>query len=283
MIGGLVLVVTLVGITALSGSVKGVFVGFQSDMEDKVAYSEEMSANNLSSIKSLNALNPNIKGGTTGIESSIQTLGANGTTEFLASQLTKISNLLQKNEDISPEEAQILLNLANAGHKLAAAQALTVQYVDLYKDQPEKLETVKIHFDGVTYTGLVDFTRQIGTAGLTPESLFKVEESLTLARSGKLLKPFYELALKTKTISLGKEASELVQEAVEGIMYTAESVEHTVRASRGKLKGTILDSDTLPAKTDGESAVICTAGNNSDNGSNCAKKKKNDDDDDDDD
>jgi hypothetical protein len=52
----------------------------------------------------------------------VQTVGANGATDFLASTLNVYTQQLLTKAEITPEQAGILTRLANEGHRLARAQ-----------------------------------------------------------------------------------------------------------------------------------------------------------------
>ncbi len=58
----------------------------------------------------------------TDIPSVIETAGANGTTEILLANLEQVIQEFLQAEEITPEEARTLMNLANAGHEIASAQ-----------------------------------------------------------------------------------------------------------------------------------------------------------------
>lgn len=112
---------------------------------------------------------------------TIQTVGVNGGTEMLASSLYSYIQQLVASGDLSPDQADILSRLANAGHHLAEAEKALAN--------AQKSGQSSVTYGGKTYA-VSDFAQQFGfnnTVGI--DAAKSMDSSQAMAQ----LAPFMQL------------------------------------------------------------------------------------------
>lgn len=87
-----------------------------------------------------------------GLRNRVLTLGANGTTEYLASQMkAAIQNYVAEGK-LSPEQASLLLELSNRGHEMARIEALVEQAYQVANGDKETYKAAIIPYNGKNYS-----------------------------------------------------------------------------------------------------------------------------------
>ncbi len=104
----------------------------------------------------------------------VETAGANGATRQLASTLENLTKQMLTAEELSPEQAQALMDLANSGHTNANMEAALEKAF-------QSGHTGPLTYNGVTYSGLDDFGDELFFMYASDAEFPDVEE---LIRSG---------------------------------------------------------------------------------------------------
>jgi hypothetical protein len=100
---------------------------------------------------------------------SVETIGASGTTELLAAALHSLGMQLKEADEISNQEAQLIVQLAQQGHKIAELQRLVEQAMKASNGNLEQLGNMRIPFDGQLYSTM-ELAYLIGGAAQATEN-----------------------------------------------------------------------------------------------------------------
>jgi hypothetical protein len=206
----------------------------------------------------------------------IQTTGANGATELLANQLAAAAQLLLQQGKIDQAQYNILMELANQGHRMAQIQSLLDSGLKAANGDVAAFASTTYVLDGKTYTS-GDLASLIGFTTYIPDS-FYTGSPLDIAptdpnvqqESGKLLS-LYNQALTSGALS-DPAALATVNSAVAQIADLGELTENTVQTGI-HTTGAVLTANTLSnldQSTHMTSAEICVAGDFQDNGVLCS-------------
>lgn len=91
----------------------------------------------------------------------LQTLGANGTTELLASELAHLADQLLSEGKITSEQSNILMRLANQRYKIAKVERIIEDAVSRSDGTKESLSDMRFDLDGRSYS-VMDLASQVG-------------------------------------------------------------------------------------------------------------------------
>ncbi len=167
---GLILGISIGALTLFGSGLNGQFGALDNHMKSKVSNTQQQVQ--LQQIKkdafaaAATTPKPGAKGGggsgagslpsgvsLTDISSTIQTAGANGGTEVLASALQNYIQKLKAEGNLTPDQVNLLTQLANAGHNLAGAEKAL--------DDAVKGGQGSVTYNGQTYS-VADFQAQFG-------------------------------------------------------------------------------------------------------------------------
>jgi hypothetical protein len=98
----------------------------------------------------------------TSIPHSVQTVGANGTTEMLASSLQTMANQMLASGDINQTQANTILQLANEAHHLAEIQKTLEDDSASNGTDVNAFKTKPVVIDGTTYANAYQAALSIG-------------------------------------------------------------------------------------------------------------------------
>ena len=98
----------------------------------------------------------------------ILTVGVNGSSELLASQLTQTADLLLSENKVTQEQYNILAKLAKQGQQIAQIQSMVSDALHASNGDYDQFANTSVTLDGKTYTAL-QLTSLIGFSGPTPE------------------------------------------------------------------------------------------------------------------
>jgi hypothetical protein len=191
------------------------------------------------------------------------TLGANGTTDLLATQLTLVAQALKEIGAITEAQSEDLLNLANQGHTIAQAERLIEDSVSGKTQSSTGMYT----FQGKEYT-LDQLAGQIGFGGV---SMDEVANPLTSDKAEPVLANFqslYTTAQRDGSLEI-PEVKALVDQASSQILTTGELVEDVYTREQITDDYAAFKTRLASNATNASSGAICTAGRNTDTGQSC--------------
>lgn len=96
------------------------------------------------------------------VAQSVLTIGANGTTDLLASNLTAMANQLLEKGEINQEQANTLLNLANQAHHMAEVQKNLETFSTKMGSDVTAFKITPVTIDGITYANGYEAALSIG-------------------------------------------------------------------------------------------------------------------------
>jgi len=204
----------------------------------------------------------------------LQTTGANGATEILADQLAATAALLLAQGQITQSQYDILMQLANQGHKMAQIESLVAQAVQMANGDPTAYANMTFTIDGQTYTAN-QLTDMLGYKGPTPY-YFTGNSTLDPAVASSAdpeLATF--LSLYNQALSSGALSNPLALSTVSSAASQIAMLgEMTESVSPEIANGTAATSASITALEASQasqmnSSQICTAGNFQDNGVLC--------------
>jgi len=205
-----------------------------------------------------------------GVSSIIQTAGANGATDSLASSMESYAAQLLAAGKITQDQANLLTQLAQAGHDLAGAEAALKSAVDSGSST--------VTFGGKTMP-VADFQAQFGF----DNSLGNVAGSSNMATSAAMaqLKPFMtlydqvaasgvfnDITTFTVVMSMSQQIASLSDLAKWNTTSSSADLEAAYVTAMTDI-GVVDPATTIAGATNASSGVICGAGNGADSGASC--------------
>lgn len=188
------------------------------------------------------------------IQSDVETNGANGTTELLASQLSLLSSQLLASGDITEEQSNQLHALANQGHAIAAIESTiaTVILANNNASNPQNIDTLKFPHNGKDYTsgGIANLIGQPKDSNNQPIDGMEI----------KKLKQLLSNAKNTGALN-DPNVEQLVMSLTGNITDIANKTEMAIDASHLKQRLPDKHNFIIAAHTTrGNSNTICKAG-----------------------
>lgn len=176
--GTLVLTVCILGLQTFGLRLNTVFQGLKKDMSQSVHAAQQQEKVALAARQAaLVAREGSLPFDAEPASKSIATIGANGITDLLASRLEQLIEQWKRAGKITEADANLLIQLANAGHQLADAQKLLEQAIAQKQTQ--------VVYNGKTYQ--VDaFAEQFMYRSSTEKDVW----SLNSSNAGDILKSF---------------------------------------------------------------------------------------------
>jgi len=205
----------------------------------------------------------------TGISNIIQTAGANGATDSLASSMEALAKQLLASGKISQDQANLIQQLAQAGHDMAGAEAALQSAV--------KSGSGTVTHNGQTYA-VADFQAQFGfDNGVGINAASSMSSSSAMAQ----LQPFMNLydkvqasgALSDPTTAsvvtnISKQIASLSDLAKWNTTTSELDLSYAYVTAMGQVG--VTDAPTsISDATHGGSTVICGAGAGTDSGTSC--------------
>jgi hypothetical protein len=196
-----------------------------------------------------------------GLSNTIQTLGANGTTELLAQKLETLAKTLLADGQITQAQSDLLMQLANQGHSAAQIEGLVESYVNA--GGPAKAGAT-IQYDGQAYTPL-DLTKLVGYQTYGP---LNGPNPLTPSKdSGAVMAKFQTLYQQVQTSGLlsNPDVKAVVDNAASQIVMIGELVDNSYyEYQQNQLKTKqpdFFEQSLASTATNLKSADICSSGN----------------------
>jgi len=274
-VGALVVVVSIAALQFMSGGLNSAMATIRDDMQSKQIHVASVQAVqhavNSGQISALSAADQALL--EESLSQKLQTTGSNGSTEVLAKQLSAAADLLRAQGKIDQSQYNILVELANQGHKMAQTEAYISQAESMANGSFDAFNNTKYTVDGQTYTSF-DLGHLIGFDGPTPESFSSADIlNADLSSAGPQLSTFinlYQQALASGALD-DPDALSTVQSAATQIASLGEITEHGTADFKG---GDVSDPASILASeashaTNMNSSKICKKGKSKDNGVLC--------------
>lgn len=208
------------------------------------------------------------------LSDKLQTTGANGSTELLANQIGSTAVLLLAEGKIDQSQYNILMKLANQGHRMAQIETLIAQAVRMSNGNFETFTNIKFVFDGQTYAAN-QLTDLLGFNGPSPAALFSInplDPSLASSADPELATflSLYNQALDSGALSdpLALSTVKSATSQIASLGEIVESVSPQMYAGAVTTEAEIIALQASQA-SQVESSQICTVGNFQDNGILC--------------
>ncbi len=210
------------------------------------------------------------------LATKIQTTGANGATELLASQMELTAQKMLAEGKINQQQYDGIMRLANQGHLMARMQGMVEDAVLMAGGDYNKFSNTSFTVDGTAYTA-AELARNLGFYGVYPEELATIDilnfPDTWSPTSDGFLDIYADLkasgALNDPTIKA------TIDSAAVQILQMGEATESQMTYYfRGDIAPKSLDEvrDFQAEKTTHMgSAQICTAGDFKDSGVLCSK------------
>jgi Flp pilus assembly pilin Flp len=216
--------------------------------------------------------NLNISGYPDNLEKSVQTAGANGTTNQLADTIAVIAHSLLTSNEITETEYNQLIQLANQGHELGKLESL-IEQASQQANGGREFQSATVQMDGKTYTAS-DILDQYGwTSDYNSIDINSIQTARPATRS------FIELrnqVLQSGAMISNPSLKSLVENLSNNILHIAKASSLSADWAMGDGRG--VDSyqsytsdipSLLSAGTHQNSMNICTLGNGQDSGIYC--------------
>ena len=287
----LVVALSVAALSAIGAGLNGKFGTMKTTMQSKINGAQQQNQVHLAQ---KNAFQPagsfsvtsggSGKGGTTGtlppnlsglspadISKIIQTAGANGGTETLALALQKYAQQLLASGTLTPDQANILTKLANAGHDLAAGEKALQDAVNNGQST--------VNYNGQTYS-VADFQAQFGfndsSGGINNAS--NMNASAAVGQTAPFMNLYQQAvssgALSDPTVSaqitsLSKQIAALSELAKFNTTTSATDLSYGYVTAMQQV-GVTNAPVTISGQTNTNSGQICNTGSGTDSGTACS-------------
>jgi hypothetical protein len=209
------------------------------------------------------------------LTSKLQTTGANGSTEVLAKQIEAAAEQLLKEGKIDQSQYDILMKLANEGHKMAQIQGLVSDAMKYANGNVEVFNGMAFTVDGQSYTA-PQLAQMLGLNGPAPAD-FASANILSVASGGTTggalgnFLDLYNQALSSGALSdpLAKSTVDSASTQIASLGELTEDIVWNVQNGMS-MDTTSITELTSQSATSMASSNICTAGQFVDNGALCS-------------
>ena len=219
----------------------------------------------------------------------VETVGANGTTDKIAFALEDLARKLRDAGEITEEQANYLLRLANQGHRMASVQKQIEDMIQKGADQNMSPFHVMENFDGRP-SNILNIASVFGsnydslpsgglTSDMIPSNIEDVPDAdMYNGNELKTLKELYDAAKLSGALN-----DPVINEIVNKMTSDISNIGQLVSLNVSKLASTytmgeVFNKDELNNRvgadnhiTNNKSATICTAGGDSDSGVHCSR------------
>lgn len=231
--GALVMVVCIIGLQFLSGNLSTAMAKIRDDMQSRQQSAQSMHQMQMAMANAqaggvLSAAEQALL--EQSLSQKLQTTGANGSTQVLASQLAASAAQLLADGKIDQSQYDILLQLSNQGHKIAQIEGVVSDALKMANGNWETFKNMSFTIDGQTYQAN-QLASMLGYHGLFPDD-FASADILSANRdvAGSELASFldlYQQASASGALS-DQTASDTVTSAATQIASMGEVVEDSV-------------------------------------------------------
>lgn len=209
------------------------------------------------------------------LASKLQTTGANGSTEILAKQLEDAAKQLLKDGKIDQTQYDVLMKLANQGHKMAQIQGMISDAMNYANGDVNLFNSMSFQFEGKTYSAQ-ELAVMVGFNGPSPEALSGSDllamptGGTTGAAVGGFLS-LYQEALSSGALNdpLAKATVDSASTQIASLGELTEDVIWNVQNGMPMDDANITTLTSITT-TQMESSKICQAGDFVDNGALCS-------------
>lgn len=282
-----ILATAIVGFQMLGGNLDSRLSGLEGDMKAniKIAETYETRRKNFGSVP-VGKMVLHLKNGKTvtldnypiDIQSAVVTAGVNGSTNALANTLIELVNKLREAGEISEAEAQMLLQLANQGHRMASIEGIIAQAVR--DTSSNTVLSTQWHFDGKNYS-MVELNGLLGwpdVSGMN-DPKFSINDADGAAPETQTFIRLRDAYFNT-AVNVDPAIKTIVEQLTSNILVLSEATQGNLyNLASNDLSSTKFDQDnsnavngydqTASEESHRDSATLCQVGNNRDNGIHC--------------
>ncbi len=259
LVGSLVVVAALVGLSSMGKMLNGTISGVKQDMTDKsqkaqsykaakaareaaIAQMKQKALEQQENQASLNSED--------GSRAAIATVGANGTTTALANDITSKAKQSLSSGEISQEEYDIIMRVANKGHEIAALQGMLSSAASKANGSAGSYDSMNITFNGKSYSPS-ELSQHLKTSVDDFQSL-----QIQAAQKERVMRA---LPLLSTLQESGGQILNMGWDSINNTQSSAKAVYASERA----------EEDGHSTETHVESGKICNSGGHNDSGTNC--------------
>jgi Flp pilus assembly pilin Flp len=284
LIGSLVIVGSVGGLILLGGNLQGEFSSFGQSLK-RIQPSQSASGFNLSQIAAQTGLSPSgnsvMYTTRTGavialpdypqpISTTVNTIGANGTTALMANQILKIAQQLLDAGDISEEQYGTLVALANQGHYIAEVERI-LEAAAAQVTTSEEYESTTVSFNGKEYT--MNSLRMLigfGTGSNNPATIKNPLSDTRAYPEASKFQALYQAAIESGALS-DPVSRQIVETLATEIVYLSEVANCTsTEILQNSLTPDQMTQRLTSHMTHRDSSGICREGRSLDNGIQCS-------------
>lgn len=256
LVGSLVLLAAIVGLSSLEKKLNEVVISVKQDMTDKNQKARSYKAARQAAIAQMKQKvleqqqNQAGLNSLEGSQATIATVGANGTTKELANNITLKAKQSLSNGEISQEEYDIIVRVANKGHEIAALQGMLSSAASSANGAAGNYDSMSIMFNGKSYNPS-ELSQQLKTSVDDFQSL-----QVQAAQKERVMR---SIALLSTLQESGGQILNLGWDSINNTQSSAKAVYVSARA----------EEDGHSTETHVESGKICNSGGHNDTGTNC--------------
>lgn len=191
------------------------------------------------------------------LSETVMTIGVNGSTEKLIATLRSLAITLGESGKITPEQQNLLFQMANKGHTLAEAEK-AIENIALSATSSADFKATPVTIGEKQYASPIEAALEIGVDGDN--------------NRGSILQDFDNLYQQLKQSQALKDPAvqQLVSAIHKDIYNLADSTEGTVWSiSQGEVSPDKLQENTASTVTHSKSSILCEAGDSRDSGIRC--------------
>jgi polyhydroxyalkanoate synthesis regulator phasin len=293
LVGSLILLICIAGFLTAGSNLNAIFGALKQDMAAHREIAESQAA--ITTAAALKATStsgatplPRIMGDLSAedmallgqdLSNKLQTTGANGTTQLLATQLELLAKQMLEQGKISQAESDAILRLANQGHRFAHMEGLIEDAIRMSNGNMDTLRQSTVNMDGQSYL-IGDLAHQIGFGVRKP---YHFSDSNILTDYPEAAQPemakfreLYQEALSGSAMS-DPAIRATIESAATQIAMVAESVEDNMWAAINMSNDYPIrnleefNNKIASSSTQMNASKICRAGDYQDNQVICTK------------
>ena len=224
------------------------------------------------------------------IQESIETSGVNGTTDMLASTIQAMAKSLVDQGKLTPGQSNLLIDLANKGHNVAATEKLIETLIATPVATPASLQSTMVTYNGVQYAnvwsvamgqlGMCSGTQCVapadaygGMAGAPTLTLSAYDNNYWGQNTSDFLQTYQ--AVQASGILSDPSVNSFVSQLVSNVANIADNFEFNVltttdagyTADNSQISN--FNQNNASAITNLNGVQICTVGTGTDTGTHC--------------
>jgi hypothetical protein len=217
------------------------------------------------------------------VAKSIQTIGANGTTQLLASSLEELAAQLKAEGKVDQTGSDAILKLANLAHRIASIESVVEGAMAKAGGDRQAALNMPVVFDGKSYAKVTDLTATIqtgsqlsdGSYNFGPQTKEFYDAFSALWSAGVMNDPKVAgiIDVYTHEIANLADGNRVVMTQMANSYGTPDAYRTQLANYMNSIgynnTASKLSEKTGSAVTHVDSAAICTAGGRTDSGTNC--------------